>query len=92
MFAECNGGARPLWRGKEGAIVKRLLKTHDADEIIRRARIMFYEKRRFPAPPYDIGTLSAHFDKFAASAKAGGIAGLDKSKTGAAYYGKVTDV
>ena len=62
--------ARPTWNGKAGAQVKQLLKAgHSAEEILRRARIMFGDPRRsFPEPPYDLGTLVAHFDRFAVSA------------------------
>jgi len=92
MYRDCYQGAEPSWGQKPGAIVKRLLKLHSAEEIIRRARIMFYEKRKWPAGPYDVGTLSAHFDKFVVSNAPGGIVDRDKRKTGEDYYGKVTDV
>lgn len=89
MYAQ-KYNARASWGPKQGSIVKALLKQHPAAEIIRRARIMFFEPRRWPSPPYDVGTLSVHFDKFAVS-RAGGMVG-DASKTGAGYYGEVDDV
>lgn len=80
--------ADATWGPKQGSIVARLLKAHAPDEVVRRARIMFFERRRWPAPPYDVGTLSVHFDKFAVSRGAGGMVG-DARKTGAGYYGEV---
>jgi hypothetical protein len=90
MFAEVNQGVKPTWDGRATNLLKQLLATHSADEIVRRMQIMFYEPRRFPAPPYDLSTLRFHFDKFAVSKAAGGMVG-DRSRTGASYYGEVTD-
>jgi hypothetical protein len=84
-------GAKATWGGRAGSTVKSLLKLHPAEEIIRRAKIMFYESRRWPPPPYDVGTLSLHFDKFAVERTIGGMVG-DAKKTGATYYGEVDDV
>lgn len=84
-------GSKPTWGPKQGAIVKRLLKSHSPDEIIRRATIMIREERKWPPPPHDLGTLSAHFDKFAVGKVRGGIVG-DARKTGATYFGEVDDV
>ncbi len=93
MYADCYDGAKLTVDGRVGAMVKRLLAVHAPAEIVRRARFMFYEKRRWPAPPYHFGTLSVHFDSFIPMKKsAGGMADRDAKKTGANYYGKVDDV
>jgi hypothetical protein len=85
-------GSKPTWDKKTTAIVARLLKLHPPEEIIRRAEIMFFEPRRFPLGPYDVGSLSVHFDKFAASTPSSGPVDRDRRKTGSTYYGDVTDV
>lgn len=65
LFAEANGEARPTWGGRQGKIVKSLLAAHGLEECRRRAGIMFRAPPPFPPPPFDIGTLEQHFDKFA---------------------------
>lgn len=90
LYREANGGADPTWDGKAHGQVKSLLKKHPAAEVVRRAEIMFRERRRWPKPPYDLGTLVAHFDKFAVAGGTGGVVG-DRHKTGVTYYGEITD-
>jgi hypothetical protein len=93
MYADCYAGQKLRVDGRVGKIVKILLRTHTAAEIVRRARFMFYEPRRWPPPPYHFGSLSVHFDSFIPMKKsAGGMADRDVKKTGATYYGEVDDV
>jgi hypothetical protein len=93
LFRESNDGAAPTFGPRVGALVKALLKSHSADEIVRRMTIMFREGRRFPAPPYDMGTLSSHFDKFASSVGPKNERAVDRNsaKLGAGYYGEVDE-
>ena len=94
MWRDCyssgDPSVRPKWGGRQGKIVKDLLVSHEPKEIIRRAHIMFYESRAWPKPPHDVFTLHTHFDKFAVAKAQGGMVG-DPRRTGAAYYGEVTD-
>jgi hypothetical protein len=93
MYADSYDGAKLTVDGKAGAIVKRLLSVHTHAEIVRRARVMFYETRKWPPPPYHFGTLSVHFDTFIPMKKTvGGMADRDARKTGSTYYGEVDDV
>lgn len=86
-------GTKPTWGAKPAALIAALLKQHKAEEIVRRARIMFYEDRKFPKGPYSVLALSTHFDLFSVSKKpGGGPADRDRSKSGPGYYGEVTDV
>lgn len=84
---------KPTWGAKQGNAVKTLLKQHSAEEIVRRATVMFYEKRSFPKPPYDVMTLVAHFDKFIGGGNGGGAGGMvgDRRRTGEAYYGRISE-
>ncbi len=62
-------GARPGWDGRTGKLVKALLAkagAAGAGEVLRRAEIMFAARGKWPAEHPDIGTLSTHWDKFAA--------------------------
>jgi hypothetical protein len=61
-------GAGPTWNGRSGKQVQRLLKQHGKDEVIRRIGVMFESPPSWMRPPFDIGTLEAHFDKFAITA------------------------
>lgn len=65
LYAEANDGAKPTWGAKQGAQVKALLAAHDVDECRKRAANMFRAPPDWPAGPYDLSTLSQHFDKFA---------------------------
>lgn len=65
LFAAANGGSPPTWGKKQGGWVRDLLKRAGFDEAIKRARNMFHAPPPWPAPPHDLGTLVAHFDKFA---------------------------
>lgn len=64
-----NDGAKPTWNKVSGAIVKSLLASHPAEEIIRRIGVLFSQD----CPDFvarggrDLKTLSAHFDKLAAA-------------------------
>lgn len=59
-------GSKPTWGAKQGAMVKRLLKDHGLDECRRRCSIMFEQPPDWLSPPFDLGTLVQHFDKFSA--------------------------
>jgi hypothetical protein len=66
LFAAKNLGARPSWGGKQGALVKTLLKRPGGlAEALRRAENMFAAPPPFPPPPHDLATLVQHFDRFA---------------------------
>lgn len=56
-------GAKPSWGGKQGKLVSALLKRHGAEEVQARIARLFDGELDWPAPPYDLGTLVAHFDK-----------------------------
>lgn len=91
MYVDCYE-TKPSWSGREGMLIKRMLAMHSAEEIVRRMKIMFYEKRRFPQGPYTLSMLSVHFDAFVISKQPGGPVDRDKRKTGESYYGPVSDV
>lgn len=85
-------GQKPRFGGAEGNIVSTLLKSFSAEEIVRRMTIMFTESRKFPAPPYDLRSLSTHFNLFAVSSKkVTGPRDNDPMKRGASYYGAVDE-
>jgi len=73
LFAASNEGAKPTWGGKQGKQVKDLLKDHGIETCIQRAQNMFEAPPKFPPPPYDLGTLVGHFDKFAKPHKSNDI-------------------
>lgn len=63
---EAQTGSKPTWGAKQGAMVKRLLESHGADETQARiARLFAGAIAAWCAAPYDIGTLVQHFDKLA---------------------------
>lgn len=65
-------GSAPTWDAARGAMIKRLLRSHPADEIIRRARIMFTRPPEFLGrSPCDLSTLVQHFDKLSQPTRAG---------------------
>lgn len=61
--------ARPTWGGKQGAMMKRLVKAHGAEEVQRRIALLFEGVLTWPQPPYDLGVLVAQFDRLVASAR-----------------------
>ena len=67
-----NGGAKPSWGAKAGALVRGLLLQHGLDESLRRARNMFTAPPPWPPPPHALETLVRHFDLFAQPYKANG--------------------
>jgi hypothetical protein len=72
LYAENNAGSKPTWGDKPGAMVKGLLSKHPLDECIKRMTNMFRAPPDFPGPPYDLGSLVLHFDKFAQPFKRAG--------------------
>jgi hypothetical protein len=63
----------PTWGPKEGKMVKTILKRTNGDLTlaIKRVRRMFSMYPKFPAENPDLGTLIAHWDKFAPLPKRG---------------------
>lgn len=61
-------GAKPTWSEKQVGQVKYLLRKHSAEEVKRRIANMFRSPPDWLKPPFDVGTLVQHFDKFAVSA------------------------
>lgn len=55
---------KPSWGAKQGAIVKRLIRAHGADEVAKRIAAMFSNAIAWPPHPRTLDTLSVHFDKF----------------------------
>jgi hypothetical protein len=64
------------------------VEKHGRAEVEKRITIMFTAPPRWPAPPYDLQTLSLHFDKFATPSGKGGM--IDRWKSGEGYYGDGT--
>lgn len=61
-------GAKPTWGVKNAAIMKRLVKEHGLDEVLRRIEVLFERGLgRWPEPPYTIAVLSSQFDRLVAS-------------------------
>lgn len=60
---------KPTWNGKAGRLLVPLIRTHGADEVIRRIDVLFDSPPSFllGSPP-DVGTLAQHFDKLVAPA------------------------
>jgi len=56
-------GTKPAWSPKEIGIVSRLVKQNGDAEVRRRIAILFDSPPSWLAPPYDVGTLSQHFNK-----------------------------
>jgi hypothetical protein len=72
LYAEANGGAKPSWGSKQGNQVKQLIaQLGGTDEAIRRATNMFRHPPSWLEPPYDLGTLLAHADKFSQPHRSG---------------------
>lgn len=96
LFAELfkkHRGADATWGAAEGSMVKGLLKKAggSADELARRARIMFEQAGRWPVEHGgDLRTLAAHFDRFASEpveAKQDVKVGRVAARTEESYYG-----
>lgn len=86
LFKVANDGNSPSWGGKQGAIVKRMLKDHGLEACLTRAKNMFVAPPGWPPPPHDLATLSLHFDKFAVPHKSKGSVG-HYNHTGSELYG-----
>lgn len=56
-------GNKPTWKGKSAALVAALVKAHGGAEVCRRIDALFDRPPSWLRPPYDVGTLSQHFDK-----------------------------
>lgn len=84
-YRDANSGAKPTWGARQYVTMRQLVEKHGAAEVEKRITIMFTAPPRWPAPPYDLQTLSLHFDKFATPSGKGGM--IDRWKTGEGYYG-----
>jgi hypothetical protein len=59
-------GARPTWNAASAKIIGELVKAHGAPEVQRRIEILFLgQGPPWLRPPFDVKTLSTHFDKLA---------------------------
>lgn len=59
-------GARPTWNSTSAKIIGDLVKAHGAPEVQRRIEILFLgQGPPWLRPPFDVKTLSTHFDKLA---------------------------
>lgn len=89
LYIAANSGSRPTWGKKQGGWVRDLLKRPGGfADAVRRAQNMFHAPPDWPPPPHDLGTLVAHFDKFAqphARARAGPARGYH-AVTGTEVY------
>ncbi len=56
-------GTKPTWDGRNGKAIKALLKSHPADEVVRRIGILFDAPPTWLVEPYDFSTFVQHFDK-----------------------------
>lgn len=65
-------GTGASWGGPQGAMVKRLIASHGAAEVKRRIGILFDSPPTFLAPPFDLKTLVANFDKLAQPSRPNG--------------------
>lgn len=67
LFKAHRRGASPAWGEKQGAMIKKLLARvqGDPERVLEYARRMFAMAPRWPAENPDLGTLVAHWDKFA---------------------------
>lgn len=54
---------KPTWNGKSCATIKRLVKEHGASTVQARIAALFKAPPTWLQPPFDVGTLAAHFDK-----------------------------
>lgn len=69
LFKAANDGQSPTWGSRQGSTVKRLLKTHGLEACLSRASNMFTAPPSWPPGPYDLNSLSMHFDRFAVAQK-----------------------
>lgn len=68
-YRDQNGGAKPTWNGRTAKLMATLVKAHGLDEVRRRLRVLAVTPPSFPPAPWDMGTLSQHFDKLAVAAR-----------------------
>ncbi len=85
-------GGKLLLDGKERALLKQLVDKAGTDEVYRRAEIMWKgPPLRWPAPPYDLGTLRFHWTKFSKKhTPPRRVTNMidDETKQGSSYYGE----
>ncbi len=65
-----HGGSKPTWGDKQIGMMSGLVKSHGADEVIRRVSVLRDSPPTFPAPPWDLGTFVGNFDKVSQPTKA----------------------
>lgn len=64
-FRKVNNGSKPTWGGKRIAMIERLVKSHNLDEVIRRIGVLSRAPPSFPPQPWDLPMFVQHFDKCA---------------------------
>ncbi len=62
-YQATHDGSKPTWGAKQVAQIKRLVKAHGADEVIRRIGLLGQSPPNWPAAPWDLATFVQHFDK-----------------------------
>lgn len=72
--------AKPQFTAAHGQNLKRLLKSHGAEETQRRMRIMFDAPPNWLKPPFDFGTFVQHFDKFVVEGASSGTGEIRQTK------------
>lgn len=95
LFSAKSLGTAPDWKsGKaQGHVTTLLAKEGGVAEAIRRAENMFCAPPPFPKPPFDIGTLVLHWDKFVQPhAPNGATAGYYKHTGDEEYAGGDVDL
>jgi hypothetical protein len=66
-------GSAPSWQGKNSKLMSTLVKSHSSAEVIRRTEILFDSPPAWLKPPFDVGTLSQHFDKLVAPSQGSAV-------------------
>jgi hypothetical protein len=64
-------GCKATWGVKQTANVKRLLKQHGIEEVMRRMKVCFDSPPEFPSSPDFMG-FAQHFDLFSGKSKSKG--------------------
>jgi len=61
----------PTWNGRTGKLLSALVKAHGGEEVRRRIGVLFNSPPAWIKPPFDVPTLSVHFDKLAEASTSG---------------------
>ena len=70
---------KPKWGGREINHIKALIRSHGANEVIRRINVMFDNPPKWMTSALDMATFVHHFDKFAA------VIDSSRGKSGLSY-------